>query len=143
MALDGYSDAVYDAIRAHVDANWTAAPIQWPNETWEEPPGESWVKFEIFGALYGQQSVGETQQTDNRWDQEGYIWFHVLAPRGTGTTNARGAAKALANLFRGTRLLPAQNLEFMDAIIGPGAPGDEEGNSFRTSVSIEWRHWQA
>ena len=143
MSINAFSDPVYDAIRAYVEANWTYAPIQWPNEVWDEPPNEPWVKFEIFSANYGQQSIGAQDQEDNRWDHEGHIWFHVMVPRGSGATNARGAAKSLANLFRGERLLGDQNLEFMDAIIGPGAPGDEEGNWTRTSVSVEWRHWEA
>ena len=66
----------------------------------------------------------------------------MITPRGSGSSNARGTAKALANLFRGKRLL-GDDLQFMDAMIGPGAAADENGMWFRTSVEIEWRFWNA
>jgi hypothetical protein len=139
-----FTDEVFDAIRAHIEANWdlAACPVSWPNEEMNEPQGP-WVKFEISGNSYGQQSIGMGEQAENRWDEDGLIWFHVMVPRGRGFSQGRGAAKALADLFRGRRLLDDENLEFLDASIGPGGDGDEEGNWYRVSVSIEWRNWEA
>lgn len=139
-----FADVVYDAIKAHVVANWNYAPIRWPNEDFEEPGRDRpvWVQFEIFGTSYGQQTFGMDEQADNRWDEDGHIWFHVIVPRGYGATTSRGACKSLANLFRGLRLL-SDDLVFYDAEIGPGSAGDEEGNSYRTSVSVEWRYWNS
>lgn len=137
-------DVVFETIRAHVLANWNYLPIRWPNETFDEPHAAdpSWVQFEIFGTSYGQQTFGMDQQADNRWDEDGLIWFHVMTPRGRGVSAARGAAKSLANLFRGLRLL-GDDLVFYDASIGPGGPASEEGLWFMTSVCIEWRFWNA
>lgn len=143
MALSSFSDPVYEAIRAHIEANWTYAPIAWPNEEFDEAGINEWVKFEIFGTVYGQESMGADTQADNRWDEEGMICLHVMVRRGRGATHARGAAKSLADLFRGEHLLPEDNLVFMDANIGPGSAGDDEGNWHRTSVNIQWRHWEA
>lgn len=142
MGIETFNDPVYDAVRAHVEQRWTFTEIRWPNETYDAPPDGPWVIFEIFGTVYGQQSLGMDIQADNRWDHEGHIWFHVMVPQGAGSTNIRGAAKALADLFRGLRLMN-QKLEFMDASIGPGASADETGNWFRVSVSIQWRNWEA
>lgn len=142
MGIESFSDGVYDAIRAYIEANWTQVEIRWPNETYEAPPDGPWIAFEIFGTDYSQQTIGMTQQADNRWDEEGHIWFHFFLPRGRGSSNLRGAAKAMTNLFRGLRLMN-DDLEFMDAAVGPGGSGDEEGNWFRVSVSIQWRHWAA
>ena len=142
MSIETFSDEVYDAIRAHMDANWTHTEIRWPNETYESPQEQPWIAFEIFGTVYGQESLGMQVQADNRWDQEGHIWFHIMVPQGSGSSSIRGAAKAIANLFRGLRLLN-DDLEFRDASIGPGSADDDKGNWFRVSLSIQWRHWAA
>jgi hypothetical protein len=137
------TEEVYDAIEAYVTSAWTHTPIAWPNKqfTQQNPPA-SWVAFQITGSLYGQQSIGASVQADNRWDEEGTIWFHVFVPTNSGESGARGRAKALAVLFRGKTLLE-NRLEFLDAAIGSGEPGDEDGNYYRVSVSIDWRLWEA
>ncbi len=139
MSLEAFSDEVYEAIKAHVTANWTATPIRWPNEDFEEPEG-AWLAFEMNGSLYGQQTIGMSQQGDNRWDREGSVWFHVMTRRGEGETGARGAALYLANLFRGRLLMPDESLEFFDA---HDDPGETQGNWYRVTVTIEWRLWEA
>lgn len=138
MPITGYSDPIYDAIRAHLTANWTATDLQFPNEEYESIGPTPWVKVEIHGTDYSQMSIGESVQANNRWDQEGMLWLYLAIHRGTGLTQGRGAAKALANLFRGQSFLGG-SLEFMDAAIGIGAPGDEEGPWYIIPVSIEWR----
>jgi hypothetical protein len=139
--FNDFSDAVYEAIRSHFEINWAnATPVSWPNEDFEEPPLGPWVKFEIFGSSYGQQSIGMQQQADNRWDRDGTIFFHVMVRRGSGESQARGAAKYIADLFRGRRLLPDESLEFMDA---GESMGDSQGNWYRITVDIEWRHMDA
>ncbi len=142
MAITGYTDGVYEAIKTFLTASWTDTPIQWPNQEWNVQGEEAWVKVEIHGTVYGQQSIGASEQSDNRWDDEGVLWLHLGVPRGSGYSPARGAAKALANLFRGRTLL-AGRLEFLDATIGSGHFGDEEGTWFLVPVSIEWRHMDA
>jgi hypothetical protein len=142
MAFFDLRDEVYDAIREYVTPLWPHTAISWPNEDFERPTGAAFLAVEVFGDLYGQQSIGADEQADNRWDEDGQLMFHVFTPRGRGFSSSRGAAKALANLFRGTRLLN-DRLEFMDAQVGPGQLADEQGNFHVTTVAIDWRLMEA
>lgn len=137
------SGTVYDAIKAYLQAQWSTSPIAWENETFNKPePPAPWVMVEIAGDVYAQMSIGADEQADNRWDEEGVLLLHVFVPTGTGASAARGHAKALADLFRGATLL-SDSLEFMDASIGMGQPGDDDGMWWRISVSIDWRRMDA
>lgn len=142
MAFSDHTDEVYDAIKAYLTANWTDTTIRWPNEGMANAKMDPFVAVEIHGVIFGQVSMGAAEQEDNRWDESGTLWMHVTVKRGAGMKAARGAAKYLATLFRGTRLL-SDRLEFMDAVIGPGASGDEEGNWFVVSVSVDWQLMEA
>lgn len=135
------SAAVYDAVRAHLEARWSATPISWENEHFPRQSG-AWVAVEMTGTLYGQQSIGAGEQADNRWDEEGQLWLHVFVPVGSGGRDARAHAKALADLFRGEQLA-GDSIEFGDAAIGAGEPGDEKGNWWRISTTVDWRRTEA
>lgn len=143
-AFNDLQDEVFEAIESYLGDGvstgaWTACRIYYPNDGFQPPAdGSPFVKFEITGTIYGQQSIGAAVQADNRWDEAGHIWLHVMVQAGSGTGPARGAAKALAVLFRGLRLLN-DRLEFLDAGIGMGEPGDGDGNWFRISVDQRWR----
>lgn len=143
MAISDFSDEVYAAIKAYLIANWNHAPFAWPNEPFEVgSDGAGFVAVEVLGTMYGQQSIGAEEQADNRWDEEGQLLLHVSVQRGRGFSQSRGAGKSLANLFRGTRLL-SDRLEFMDAQIGPGQGGDDDGIYHVTTVAIDWRLMEA
>lgn len=134
------SDAVYDAVRGYLASNWSETPIAWENEAFTRPePMAPWLAVEIAGSLYSQESIGADTQAANRWDEAGTLFLHVFVPAGTGSSTARRHCKTLADLFRGARLI-GDALEFMDASIGLGEPGDEEGTTYRISVSVDWRH---
>lgn len=141
MSFAAFSDPVYDAIRALIEANWSYAPIAWPNEKFDAPAAGEWVKFEIFGTVSGQQTFGTEEQVDNRWDTEGTIWFHVMVRQGRGASQARGAAQSLVDLFRGRRLLPDGNLIFHDSSIGEAE--DQEGDWYRVSAMVQWEQEDA
>lgn len=143
MSFDDFADEVFDAIRVTLETNWTVTPIAWPNEDFEKPnPPTPWVDVEFTRNIYAQESIGAAEQSENRWDEDGQLWLHLLVPVGTGSSAAGGAAKALAKIFRGRHLL-ADSLDFLDASIGMGEPGDENGNYWRISTSIEWRRMDA
>lgn len=151
-------DDVFDAIQAYlgytsldtgswVDGIWdrTIAALVYENESDSPPGGEPapWVMVVLDTNLYGQQSLGNgIDVAGNRWDEDGTLWFHVMTPRGSGSREARRIGKALANLFRGVRLLD-DGLEFMDADMGAGDPGKENGNFYLLSVSLDWRRTDA
>lgn len=150
-------DDVFDAIQAYlgytnnvgvwIPGQWdtSLAPLVYENESDGPPAGDlsPWVLVVLDTSLYGQESIGGGQgPTDNRWDEGGTLWFHVLTPRGKQTREARRIAKALANMFRGHRLLD-DALEFGDANMGSGDPGRENGNYYLLSVSLGWRRIDA
>jgi hypothetical protein len=142
------SGAVFDAIRLFLDGGpltpgtgaWTASHIRWENEPYD--PTAEFVDVEMTGTAYGQQSIGASRQKDNRWDEEGVLWLHVLVPVNTGGSLARTHAKSLADLFRGLTLLNG-SLEFRDAFIGRGQTGFEDGAFYRVSVYVNWRRMDA
>lgn len=148
------ADIVFDAIRSHIEAGWTATEaVAWENDgfwrrtvadpdVWEQfttdaPVGQPWVLVEMQGTLYGQASIGADVQADNRWDEEGVLLIHAFVPAGTGARLARQIARAAANLFRGVTL-DSGSIEFLDATMGLGE-ADEEGNFFRLTTSVDWR----
>ena len=100
-----------------------------------------WVAVEVAGSLYSQESIGADDQASNRWDETGLVFLHVFVPAGTGTAVARQHCRALADTFRGL-VLDEGALEFGDASIGMGAPGDDEGTTYRISVSVDWRRME-
>lgn len=142
------SGAVYSAIEDYLKANWTTTPIAFENKDQFEdgtpipPPGDPWIEVEMTGTVYGQQSIGAGVQAQNRWDEEGILFINVFVRGGTGSATARTYAKSLADLFRGTTLLSG-SLEFMDAYIGKGQPGEREGNWYLVPVDIDWRRIDA
>jgi hypothetical protein len=147
MPFSAPYDDVFDAIKAHVDADWDSglAPIYFENDLEGAPPGDVvfWVEVVLDTALYGQATIGGGDDSgQNRWDETGTLWFHVMGPRGVGSREARRIAKALANLFRGARLLDDQLL-FGNADMGAGDPGAKNGNYYLLSVSIDWERTEA
>lgn len=151
------TDAVYPAIKTYILAqlagladadNYVGPTVRWENEAFTRPtplPNEKprlWFAVAISGVVYGQQSLGATNQADNRWDEEGTLWLSVFAPADSGAAAPRLLAKRLADLFRGVRLL-ADSLEFRDAYFTQGGPGDEDGAWYQIPVAIDWRRMNA
>lgn len=139
------TDYVYDAIRAHFEQNWSGTGLDrlyWENEA--QPPGsDPIVAIEMRGNYYGQESIGQDVQADNRWDEEGVIFVHCLVAQGTGAQQSRRLARQVAEMFRGALLL-GDSLEFRDASIGAGDSLDRmEGNWWGVTVTIDWRRMDA
>jgi hypothetical protein len=140
------SGAVFDAIRTYLDGTggngaWQTTPIRWENEPLSPLP-DSFIDVEMTGTMYGQQSFGAIHQENNRWDEEGVLWLHVLTKINAGGSTARTYAKSLADLFRGRTLLN-DSIEFRDAFIGRGQSGHEDGMYYRISIYQEWRRMDA
>ena len=139
------TDTVYDAIRDYVEANWSATGLDrlmWENEPQPQGSGPI-IAIEMHGTYYGQESIGEDVQANNRWDEEGILWAHCMVEAQSGARYSRELARRFAELFRGTTLLSG-SLEFMDASIGLGGGLDRmEGNWWGVTVSIDWRRMDA
>jgi hypothetical protein len=131
------SGPVFDAVKSFLETNWTATPLRFENEPFELT-GVAFVDVEMTGTAYGQESIGASLQNDNRWDEEGVLWLHVLVPVNTGGSQVRTYAKQIADLFRGLTLISG-GLEFRDAFIGRGQPGFEDGAYYRVSVYQKYR----
>jgi hypothetical protein len=156
MVIETPYDDVYDAIVEYVGDGtpekpgvWdhALAPIVLENQGDGAPAGDvaAWVEMVVDTSLYAQESIGggaDDEAGGNRWDEDGTLWFHVFIARGIGSREARRIAKGLANMFRGKTLLEGE-LEFGDADMGAGDPGQENGNYYLVSVSITWRRTEA
>lgn len=144
------SGTVSAAIEDHLKDHWTTTPLLFENNSAAEdgtvlptPTPAAFVAVSFTGKSYGQQSIGESVQADNRWDEDGLLFLDVLVPVDTGSRDARTYAKSLADIFRGLTLLGG-NLEFLDASIGGGSKSDKyDGNYFVIPVDIEWRRVEA
>lgn len=139
------SGVVYAAVRTFLAANWTTTPIAFENEekasngtSIPPSPAVPWVDVEMTGTVYGQQSIGAGNQRDNRWDEEGLLFLHIMMPKGEGSSVPRGYAKTLADLLTGNTSVLA-GLEFTDAHIGRGITSRLDGNWYGNTLSIEWR----
>lgn len=127
------------AVRARIEAGGLGVPIAWPNEPIAEPdpvadPPPAWIVVEMSGALTSQIEIGAPGS--NTFQEDGMIWGHVMVPTGTGSLAARQLAKRFANLFRGASF---GDVTCTDASIGMGEAGDETGNWWRLSVSVDYR----
>lgn len=131
------SGPVFDSVKTFLTDNWQATRIRFENDPFELD-GNAFVDVEMTGTAYGQQSIGASRQEDNRWDEEGALWLHVLVPVNTGGSQVRTYAKQIADLFKGVTLING-GLEFMDAFIGRGQPGFEDGMYYRVSVYQKYR----
>jgi hypothetical protein len=144
------SGAVSGAIEDHVKANWTTTPLLFENKSEAEdgtklPPDTPvpFIELSFTGRSYGQKSFGTANPANNRWDEEGILFFDVLVPIGTGSRDARTYAKGLCDLFRGVTLL-SESLEFFDASIGQGEKSEKyNGNYFIIPVDIDWKRLNA
>ena len=130
------SPEAFTPIEAYLKAEWTATPLAFENDDYK--PGKTVAAFvtaEIFGTFFDQASIGEGDRVDNLWREAGMIYLHVCVPRGSGSLTARTYCRQLADLFRGQDL---GAIRFRDISIGAAEVGDEDGNYFRMTVTIEW-----
>jgi hypothetical protein len=131
------SPTTFDPIEALLRAEWSSTPLVLENETWPAPDEPAPFLFvEIFGSYYDQASIGGGELvTDNLWRERGQLYGHVLIPNGTGSRPGRVLAQQFVDLFRGQDL---GSIRFLGASIGAGQPGDQDGNYYRMTATIDW-----
>ncbi|MCU0731650.1 MAG: DUF4128 domain-containing protein [Hyphomonas sp.] len=130
------SPEVYDALRSHLEANYLATPLFFENEQTFQPGG-AFVLVEFTSTTYAQMSIGARTQAENRFDEMGSFFCHIMVPAGSGVREAFSSAYTLADLFRGLTLMDGM-LEFEDVIVGYGESQDD-GLYYRVSVNVGWR----
>ena len=132
----------FTAIRAHLEANWTATALVFDNEVIATPADASgndlpFVQVQITGDLWDQASIGAGDRLENRWEETGELLLSVIVPTGTGSLLARQHAEALANIFRGLNL-DESNIEFRDISIGLGVAAQDRGSWWLLPMRINW-----
>jgi hypothetical protein len=133
------TDLAYTPLRDFLEANWSATPMRWPNETFtipDTPTLSPWVNVEFEGGFYEQASLGNGGTAADRWREDGTLLLHIMAPSGSGALASAAYARQLAELFRGVTL--AGDLRCQGGSIGAGGADDDDGNWWRTTVTIEW-----
>lgn len=128
------SKAVYDAVKARLDANWSALPVTFPDTAQETPDDASpyvVVQFPISSSE--QMSIGAPGA--NVWRETGAIRFVINSSRGAGLTDGLQWADDLAALFRG---------KIFDGVrtYAPGSPVIDDrgdmGNYQQLSFAVEY-----
>ena len=131
-------DAVFDAVKAYLQANWTATPIAWPNEPFDKPePPSAWILAEILGGDFLQMSIGAGSAAANRWEDTGSLFVHVFVPIDSGDRECWQRATALATMLKGL-ILPG-GTTFNSMSIGNGEHGDNTGAWWRRSLHARFR----
>jgi hypothetical protein len=131
------SRTTFDIVHGIFTDQWTATPIYFENEYRDlEATPDHFVFVECYGNFWEQESIGASPNTSNRWREEGQIDAHVLTPRGMGSAQARGYAEAICEIFRGQEI---QGIRFRDMSIGSSQNGDDDGNYWRMTATIEWQ----
>lgn len=130
------SPQAFSPIEAYLKAEWTATPIAFENDGFKPPkqPG-AFVLVEIFGVMFDQETIGANEQVENLWREDGSLYLHVCVPRGTGSLQARTFSRQLADLFRGQDFA---GIRFRQISIGSAEVGDEDGNYYRMTVTVDW-----
>ena len=133
---------VYDAIRAHLEANWATTALVFENESYDPPAGSHWCLVEMSGEYYGRESIGADNAFLDRWEERGEVMISCFSPANSGARTARAHLATLADLFRG-QVLMSNKLEFYDAKVGFGEnvslDQGSDGNWYRLIMMIDWR----
>lgn len=129
------------AVIAYLAGNWTISPLVYQDRATEppvQPDGiiRPWVYVEISFNSVDQWSIGAAPRTENRWREDGSVFFHVMTPAGEGLAASDQNADALIELFKGVELAPG--IEFRDIASDIGGPGDQDGNYYRVSIAVDW-----
>lgn len=130
------------AIRSRLEANWTATPITFQNENQDPPSGDAWINLEVVGTGSGIMTTGKAG--DRAWAYDGLIHAHVFVPFGWGAAPAFEHAVALGEIFRAAKFYDetaGHCVRTLSPMVDGGGSGDDDGNWFRVTMSIEFTYW--
>jgi hypothetical protein len=132
------SPTAFSTIHDYLVAQWgTSTPLVFENETWSPPDTPApFVVVEIYGSQYDQASIGGGDPVNgNLWREIGHLYGHVLIPNGTGSLAGRQLCQQFVDLFRGREI---GTVVFEGGSIGASAPGDQDGNYYRMTATLDW-----
>jgi hypothetical protein len=126
------SNAPFTAVRNMMTAQWTGAPLVWPNEGLDVADSSSpWIYMDMSGDEMAALELGASAV----YAERGIIWGHIQAPIGTGTLQIRTIAKQLSDLFRAAKIT---GMTFGRQSLGAGEPGDDDGLYWRQSFTVDY-----
>ncbi len=130
-------DAAAAALRAHLETNFTALPLRWPNDereaTLKDCPN-GFVYSEAFAGVSHQ--IGINGASGIPWRDYGTFSVLVYVPRGTRIGAAEGYAKQIRALF-GVGSVPG--VIVTSKALGAGQGVDSTlGKFYCVPVTIEW-----
>jgi len=128
------SDITFTAVRELLDAQWSGAPLAWPNEPAEFDSGMPWIYMDMSG---NDMSALELGGASAAYAEAGTIWAHIHCPVGTGTLEIRAIAKQLSNLFRAATV---PGITFGRQGLGAGEPGDDDGLYWRQTFTVSYTY---
>lgn len=124
--------AINDA-RAKVEAAVLGVPIKWPNEDFQLPdPPVPYIAVEISSGHDRPIEIG----SNATWEVTGQLWFHVFAPVRIGYVTVFTIQDSISAIFRDASTSAVVYDQIRD---DPGDYGGENGNFWRSSVTIDWR----
>lgn len=120
------------AVRAVLDAEWTAAPLAYQNEGYIAPTGTPWGYVEVLPIAGTTTLFGSTGLRIAEAD--GLIAGHIFVPYGTGAGTAMELADQLGALLSLRNIAAGVVTEGYE--LSGATSGDDEGNFFRVGVTI-------
>ena len=122
------------AIRAFVEANYSALPLRWANEDWEgddpQATASPFVECEVMG---GTNLIRGFSAPGNRlWIHAGLLRLYIWAPRNTGMDDALATADTFASFLERTEFgqndVLGQMVRTLDFSTYDNIAADEAGN---------------
>jgi hypothetical protein len=122
------------AIRAWIEAHYTALPCRWANEDWEganpQTTASPFVEIEVIG---GTNFIRGFSKVGNRlWIHQGLIRFYIWSPWNTGMDAAMATADTFATFMERAEFgqVPAagQTVRTLDFSTYDNVAADEAGN---------------
>ncbi len=141
------------AVRARLEANWTATRIAYKNETpaapWPPVGGSGmpapWVLLEIAGR--GGRIFAQGVRGNHLWHYERTILVHVFVPKGAGDDLATQYAEQIGEIYRAAQfyddVTPGAYVRTLTPSVDEDDDGtaDEDGEWYRRTVSIDMTYW--
>jgi hypothetical protein len=130
------SNTVRVAFRDFLTANWSTTSIAWPNEVFDDPLDNPWIRATYRGFIYEQMSIGGGSASGNRWQESGSLYLAIMIRAGTGDTQSSSYAETLAGLFRGITL--SGYIRVVGLSIGDDQVEDVDGNWWPLVLRVDW-----
>lgn len=138
------------AIRARLEANWTANRITFQNETpadpWPPVDGDGillpWVNLEI--ECFNSEIFGQGRPGNHVYRYDGLIQVHVFTPIGTGPEVGKQIAVDIGEIFRRKKFYddtPGCCVRTEDPYPEGGNSSSDDGAWFGTTMTCAFVYW--